>query len=205
MNRDKLKALESAFMLDYPLGFESEEIQMISKKHKVEKMRAYVLDNFSEDDFEDERLVSERFTKLISMSSLVSVFEKARYRDVSKNFEPDETQQLSRGIQEFLYGNQALGFDLMVSVLERYKLAKWPILTVLGVYMYPDVEVLVKPTTAKSVLNYFEVSDFKYVSKPSYFFYKCFREFINELKSEVNKSLQVDNAAFCGFLMMTIQ
>ena len=98
-----------------------------------------------------------------------------------------------------------MGFSMQIEVLDTYKMAKWPILTVLGVYMRPETEVLVKPTTVKAVLNYFEVEDFAYASKPNYEFYARYRDLVNKLKKETGKILQVDNAAYCGFLMMTIR
>lgn len=88
---------------------------------------------------------------------------------------------------------------------KKYKMAKWPILTVLGLYMNPNHEVLVKPTTVKGILKYFEVEEFQYTSKANYAFYDAYRQFINEIKSEAGEHLQIDNAAFCGFLMMSIE
>lgn len=204
MNYDKLKALEVAFLQQYPEGFDTEELKKIEKKHKMEKMREYVEENFCNDCFDDTELFMERFTKLISRSSLVSVFEKAKFKDYAKSFSNAEKELLSKGVYEFLYGNQELGFSMQVEVLSTYNIAKWPILTVIGVYSRPESEVLVKPTTAKSILKYFEVKDFSYSPKVNFEFYKNYRKFINDLKTETNKVLHVDNAAYCGFLMMTI-
>lgn len=205
MNDKKLEILENAFLERYPEGFESEEIRAIAKKHRMDKMKAYVETNFQIDGFKDPDAFLERFTKLISKSSLVSVFEKARFKDCAKTFSQAEKAMLSRGVKDFLHGDQRLGFEMQVEVLSAYKMAKWPILTVAGVYMKPEQEVLVKPTTAKAVLKYFEVEAFKYTSKPDYEFYRNYREFINSLKEKAGERLKVDNAAFCGFLMMTIQ
>ncbi|MDN5303167.1 MAG: hypothetical protein PWP46_46 [Fusobacteriaceae bacterium] len=67
-----------------------------------------------------------------------------------------------------------------------------------------EKDLLIKPTTTKSILNYFEVKDIKYNSKPSYEFYSKYRDFINNLKKEVTPSLAPNNPAFLGFLMLTI-
>jgi hypothetical protein len=67
------------------------------------------------------------------------------------------------------------------------------------------VEVLVKPTTAKGVIEYFELEGLKYSSHPTFEFYRAYREQINQIKKEVDASLQFDNAAFCGFLMMSLE
>lgn len=68
-----------------------------------------------------------------------------------------EKERLCLGLKEFLYGDQESGFKLMCGLLSEYKLAKWPLLTVCPVYFRHSVEVLVKPTTAKGVIAYFEL------------------------------------------------
>jgi len=45
----------------------------------------------------------------------------------------------------------------------------------------------------------------KYSPKPTFEFYKVYRKRINQIKKEVDASLQVDNGAFCGFLMMSLE
>ena len=77
-------------------------------------------------------------------------------------------------------------------------------LTVFGAYFAPDVEVFVKPTTTKSVIAYFEIDDLVYKPGPTYSFYKRYRDYINSMKSEVDGSLSPSNAAFTGFLMMSV-
>lgn len=205
MKMEKLVVLQESFLELYPEGFESEALQAVAKKHKMEKMKTFVKENFGKEDFDDSDDFMVRFTKLISMSSLVSVFEKTRFKDCARSFSEAEKMLFSKGVYEFLYGDQGMGFSMQIEVLDTYKMAKWPILTVLGVYMRPETEVLVKPTTVKAVLNYFEVEDFAYASKPNYEFYARYRDLVNKLKKETGKILQVDNAAYCGFLMMTIR
>jgi hypothetical protein len=55
------------------------------------------------------------------------------------------------------------------------------------------------------VIEYFELTGLKYNAKPTFEFYRAYREQILRMKQEVDASLQVDNAAFCGFLMMSIE
>ena len=92
----------------------------------------------------------------------------------------------------------------MCEVLGRYKNAKWQIITVLMYYNNPHGEALIKPTTAKGALELLEVTEFKYVSKPNYQFYCQFRDWVIMLKKQALPELQVDNAAFCGFMMFAI-
>ncbi|HPW40124.1 MAG TPA: hypothetical protein PLW98_01255 [Bacillota bacterium] len=90
-------------------------------------------------------------------------------------------------------------------MLNEYKLAKWTLLTACPVYYRPGVEVFIKPTTVKGVIEYFELEGLKYSPKPTFEFYKAYRKRINQIKKEVDASLQVDNGAFCGFLMMSLE
>ncbi len=205
MNIEKLKALEAKFLSRYPMGFEDPELIAIAKKHKVDVMKAFVHTNFAKEKFKDPVGICEAFTKLIAKSSLVSLFEKAKYRDAAKLFREEEIETLSDALYEILYGNQEKGFNQLVLLLATFELAKWPILTILGLYYNGDQEVLVKPTTVKNVLKYLEVTEFTYTSKPNYTFYSNYRDLINELKQSTGKSLATDNGAYCGFLMMTIE
>ncbi|WP_430885292.1 hypothetical protein [Fusibacter sp. JL216-2] len=205
MKLEKLQHLENEFFKVYPEGFDAPDLQEIAKKHKMDKMQTFVKENFAKDKFESTEEVFEDFVKLISKSSLVSVFEKTKFRNEAKIMTSGEKEELVAGIYAFLYGNQAQGFAKQLAVLQKYKMAKWPILTVLGLYMNPNHEVLVKPTTVKGILKYFEVEEFQYTSKANYAFYDAYRQFINEIKSEAGEHLHIDNAAFCGFLMMSIE
>ncbi|HYE82169.1 MAG TPA: hypothetical protein VEG39_08385 [Clostridia bacterium] len=45
----------------------------------------------------------------------------------------------------------------------------------------------------------------RYSPKPTHEFYRAYREQINWIKKEVSASLQIDNGAFCGFLMMAME
>jgi len=76
--------------------------------------------------------------------------------------------------------------------------------TIFAAYYKPDYDVFVKPTTTKGVLAAFNIDEIKYKPKPSWEFYQRYREIINQMKSEVDSSLSPSNAAFCGFLMMSI-
>lgn len=205
MNLNKLEHLETEFLKEYPQGFDSPDLIAIGKKHKMGKMKEFVDENFSKDKFEDTDIVFESFVKLIGKSSLVSVFEKTKFRNEAKVMTADEKSALTEGIYEFIYGDQETGFNQQVAVLQKYKMAKWPILTVLGQYMHPDYEVLIKPTTVKGILSYFEVDEFKYTSKANYEFYDQYRQLVNKIKEQASEHLQISNAAFCGFLMMSIK
>ncbi len=205
MNKTKLKEAEERFLMRYPGGFSDPLMIQIAKKHKVEKMNKLAQDSFAIEQFENPNKIADSMSKIVSQSSMVSIFEKPKFRDLVKAINDDEKERLSLGLKEFLHGDQAFGFRLMSDLLREYQLAKWPLLTVCSVYYRPSVEVFVKPTTAKGVIEYFELEGLKYSPKPTFEFYRAYREQINLMKKEVAATLQFDNAAFCGFLMMSIE
>jgi len=205
MNRTKLKEAEERFFMQYPGGFSDPLMLEISKKHKVEKMNKLAKESFAVEQFENPSQIADSMSKIVSQSSLVSLFEKPKFRDLVKAMSDNEKERLSHGLKEFLHGDQKFGFELMSALLTEYKLAKWPLLTVCPNYYRPSVEILVKPTTAKGIIEHFELEGLKYSPKPTFEFYRAYREQINQIKKEVNPSLQFDNAAFCGFLMMSLE
>ena len=205
MNIAKLKAAERRFIERYPEGFSSPEMLEIVKKHKVEKMKKLAQESFAIGQFESAGTIVDSMIKIVSQSSLVSIFEKPKFRDSVKSMSDSEKEDLSQGLKDFLHGNQSVGFELMTSLLHEYKIAKWPLLTVYPIYYRPSVEVFIKPTTAKGIIEHFELTRLKYNARPTYAFYEAFREQITRMKQEVHESLRVDNAAFCGFLMMSLE
>ena len=205
MNRTKLKEAEENFFIRYPGGFSNPLMLEIAKKHKVEKMHKLAQESFSIEQFENPGKIADAMCKIVSQSSMVSLFEKPKFRDLVKTMSDIEKERLSLGLKEFLHGDQKSGFELMQGLLSEYKLAKWPLLTVCPVYYRPDVEVFIKPTTVKWIIEHFELVGVKYNPTPSFEFYYAYRDQINQLKKEVDTSLQVDNAAFCGFLMFSMK
>ena len=78
-------------------------------------------------------------------------------------------------------------------------------MTICSLYMHPSVDVFVKPTTTKRVINYLELEDVVYKPRPSWEFYARYRDIINDIKGKVDPSLGPNNAAFTGFLMVTLE
>lgn len=204
MNITKLKEAEEKFLKQYPGGFSNPRMLEIAKKHKLEKMNKLAQESFTIGQFESPVKIVDSMCKIVSQSSMVSVFEKPKFRDFANALSIDEKERLSIGLKEFLHYDQEAGFKLMCGLLSEYKLAKWPLLTVCPVYFNPGVEVFIKPTTVKGVIAYFELEGLKYSPRPSFEFYRAYRERINEMKAKLGSSFQHDNGAFCGFLMMSI-
>ena len=202
MNLEKLRLTEKYFFTKYPDGFNSPEMIEIAKKHKPDKMHSMARDLFNKDNFSNTEMIIESMIKIISRSSMVSVFEKPKFRDYARSLSRGEKKILSRGLEDFLYNDQETGFSAMTDILTPGKIAKWPVITVIPEYFHPQIEIFVKPTTVKNILSFFEIDDPVYKPKPSFDFYSKYRDIINSMKKEVSESLSPSNAAFCGFLMM---
>lgn len=206
MNIEKLKLAEEQFLMRYPGGYHHPEIQEIIKKHKIEKLTAATKEWFDLYAMKDVDVTIGAMVKLISRSSLVSVFEKPKFKDAVNLMTVNEKELLVQGLKDMLHGDQSAGFSIMTGVLMQYKIAKWPIITAIPYYYNPTVEVLIKPTTVKGVIEYFELKGIKYSSTPNYTFYAAYREMINSMKKQLRfGEISEDNGGFCGFLMMSLE
>lgn len=203
MNIDRLHEAEVSFFARYPGGFNNPEMLAIGKKHKMAQMEKLAKENFAEKRFNDPMTIVEEAVKLVSRSSMVSVFEKPRFRDYVKSLNRGEKAAFAHAIHELLHGSQKDGFNLLQGILAREKLAKWTLMTVIPAYYRPQKEVFIKPTTAKLIIDKLGLP-LEYKPTPSWEFYKGYRKAINELKAKVDKSLAPNNPAFCGFLMMSL-
>jgi hypothetical protein len=204
MNLDKLKDAEAQFLQLYPLGFDDPEMAKIGKKHQMSQRIEQCQSAFAELEFNKPHIIVDNMIKQVSRSSMVSMFEKPKFRDWAKSLPGGDVDRLSEALFEQLHGNQQQGFEAMLDLLRQQKLAKWSLMTILPNYVKPDDEVFVKPTTAKGVIAHFELPDLVYKPQPSWSFYAEYRAQILAMKQHVDPTLQRSNAAFCGFLMMSM-
>lgn len=204
MNSQTLRVAESKFMMMYPGGFDNPEMVEIGKKHRIDKLAAQVQEEFVKKNFKDIEEMSEKIIKLVSRSSMVSLFEKPKFRDHIRSLTLDEKSAFVGAVKELIYGNEEQGFDELVTLLKPYKLAKWTYISVFLAYYRPNYDVFMKPTTVKNIVKNFELEGLIYSPTPSYDFYKRYRDEINEMKTKVDPSLSPNNPAFSGFLMMVM-
>jgi len=205
MNIELLKAAESKFMSQYPGGFDNEEMKVIAKRHRIDKMSALVQEVFAKEKFIFPEQIVENMIKVISRSSMVSLFEKPKFRDYARSLAPIQKEILAQGLYDMLHGNQENGFNQMLGVLVDGKLGKWSLMTIIPVYYYPNREIFVKPTTTKNVIRVFGLEDLIYRPRPSYGFYVKYKAYIEEMKGHVNIFCRPNNPAFTGFLMMVME
>ncbi len=203
MNKKRLKEAEKEFLKMYPGGFGHPEMQKLAKKHQPEKMAALAKESFAKEKFDDHDEIVKGMIQVVTRSSMVSVFEKPKFRDFAKALDSTGKKKMALALKELLHGKEAAGFESLVEILKKRKLAKWTLVTAFLSYYRPKKEIFVKPTTTKGIIGYFEVEGLEYNATPSYAFYKKYRTLINKMKKEVDPSLSPSNAAFCGFLMMT--
>ena len=203
MNLKKLRDAEANFLLKYPGGFAHEDMVKIGKKHNVDKLAEYAGTTLTKKSFANQGQVLDDIVRIVSRSSMVSMFEKPKFRDYVNGMNRDDRAYLADGFRRLLHGNQKKGFEDIVDVLLEAKLAKWSLVTICLLYYRPMKEVFVKPTTTKNVIRQFELEELVYRPQPSWEFYEKYRAVIEEMKGKVDPSLSPNNAAFTGFLMMT--
>lgn len=201
---DKLKHCEIKFLEDHPEGFASESLKDINRKHNFSKMVTITQENLEKSKFRDVDQVINSLLEIVNKSSLVSRFEKPKFKEFITSISDIEKELLVRGYEMLLYENEKNGFNQILEVYTSYNIAKWPIMSIVQACFKPGENVFIKPTTVKNIIKYFEIDTIKYSSKPTYEFYNSFRDIINDMKVNVDASLYPSNAAFSGFLMMTM-
>lgn len=206
MNLEKLKNAEEYFLELYPEGFKDVGLQPIIKRHNTAKIGELVRELFAKENFSQPELICENFAKIVSKSTLISLFEKPKVRDMVKSMRMERRDIFSIGLYEMLYGDKKEGFETLVDVLSSYGLAKWSIVTLIPYYFYRDKAFFIKPTTTKNILSFFEINDLKYHSKPTYEFYVSYKMILEKMKTAVGQKISHDdNAAFTGFLMIAME
>ena len=203
MNK-KLAILQKSFLEAYPGGFNHPEMLAIGKRHKMDKMISMAQESFSKDKFDDTEVLVQNMIKIINASSMVSLFEKPKFRDFCKSLSLVEHRQLAHGLEEQLHGCEHEGFEILLGLMRPKKLAKWTLMTILPTYFKPHDAVFIKPTTTKNIIEVFDFKELQYKATPSWEFYEAYRKRIHELKEQVDESLKPNNAAFTGFLMMSL-
>lgn len=204
MNEKALKQAERRFLKRYPGGFRHPEMVAIGKKHKVEQLTAMAKEDFAKGMFADPKHVVAAMAKLVSKSSLVSMFEKPKFKRMADALTPPERKALASALESLLHGKEKDGFEALNGILAKHKLSKWTLATVLPAYFRPKKDVFVKPTTAKLIIDALEL-DMTYSAKPSWTFYRDFRKAIKGMRSQVSADLSPNNPAFCGFLMVSLR
>jgi hypothetical protein len=166
-------------------------------------MIRFTQDNFSERTFRFPDQILQTMAKVVSASSVISRFEKPRFRDFAYGLSAQDRSVLASGLKELFHGEEQIGFEILLDMLQSRKLAKWSLLTVCQAYFHPQRDVFVKPSTAKGIIDYFELETLQYRPAPSWAFYDAYRLVIHEMKGEVDRSLSPTTLAFSWFLLLS--
>jgi len=205
MNLVQLRQAEASFLQRYPGGFADPELDVIRKRHDIDKLSTFTRESFSRANFNRPELICEALVKVISRSSMVSRFEKPKFRDFIAALNSHERQALAASVEKRLYGRQKRqGFEEIQGMLAHHKLAKWSVISAVPFYFAPTKEAFVKPTTAKGILKFLEVTDIQYAPTPSWSFYRGYLKLLADIKANVVPSLTGNNAAITGFMMMSL-
>ena len=203
MNLNKLKSAEANFLQMFPAGFEDEGLVEVRKRHNLTKMTQLALEVFREENF----YVADRFlkglVKVVSGSSMLSMFEKPKFRDMISSLNSAEKELLTSYYRELFHGDQENAFDAIVDILAFHKMAKWSVVTISMSYYRPESEVFIKPTTTKKIISELGLN-LIYRPRPTWSFYERYREIVLEIKKNVRSSLSPNNAALTGFLMIAL-
>ncbi len=204
MRKDILLEAEKDFYISYPEGINDPEIIKIKKKHNTIKLSDYFKKVFEKQNFDYLDTIIAEMIKIIQRSTMVSLFEKPKFRDFVNALSYEDKDILVGGLYSLLYEDQEQGFNQILFILQQGKLAKWTLISAFLYYSNPTNEVFCKPTTMKNIIKILEIDTLKYSPKPSYKFYCEFRDIILEIKSICNQKMGDDNAGISGFLMMML-
>ena len=204
MNLKALKAAEQRFLKKYPGGFGHPEMLALGKKHKLEQFEALARETFQKRAFDEPEAIVAGAAKLVSRSTLVSMFEKPKFKDMANGLNRTEQTAFAKALGELLHGKEKAGFEALVTELAKHQLAKWSIATILQTYYRPQKDVFIKPTTTKLVIDTLEL-DLTYQPGPTWDFYRKYRKAVKSMRAAVSKEVSPDNPGFLGFLSMSLK
>jgi len=155
LNQKKLKIAEAGFCARYPGGFEHPEMVKVGKKHRMDKMVEFAQQSFSKRRCLDVEETADNMVKAVSRSSMVSMFEKPKFRDFVNRMGINDKAFLVAALSRMLHGKQQSGFEAMVDLLKTEKLAKWSLVSIIPA---PKVFTLVfsagTPTVSSQLHRY---------------------------------------------------
>ena len=205
MNLKKLKQAETGFLARYPRGFKDPGLEDIRKKHNIDKLTEFARANLTRSHFNRPEHIADTLVRIISRSSMVSMFEKPKFRDFVRSLNSHEKEHLAFAFEKRLHGRaKREGFEEILGMLTHHRLAKWSLISAIPFYFSPKKEAFVKPTTAKGIISHLEIEDLHYKPTPSWQFYQGYRKVLDEVKREVHPSLSTNYATLSGFLMVSM-
>lgn len=205
MNLTKLKEAEASFLARFPGGLDDPGLEWVRKSHPVDRLAKFTRDNVTELTLNQPAKFADALLTIVSRSSMVSRFEKPPFRTFVESLDSKDKRRLADAFRKRLFGrSKREGFEEIVELFGRHKLARWSVVSALPFYFAPTKEAFVKPSTAKRLVAYLDVDDLHYHARPDWPFYDGYRKLIREIKKQVSPSLTPNNAAVTGFLMASM-
>ena len=205
MNTQKLKEAEAAFLARFPMGFSDPGMEKIRKSHNVDRLADFTRANVTEAALSRPQRFADILLKIVSRSSMVSRFEKPPFREFLDALNSRDKRHLAEAFRRRLFGTKKReGFEEIVDLLERYKLARWTLVSAVPFYFAPAKEAFVKPSTARRIVAFLDMEELRYNPRPDWEFYVGYRKLVLDIKKKVDPSLTPNNAATTGFLMATM-
>lgn len=204
MDYKRLKEAESRFLNQYPGGFENPHMVTVAKRHRVTQLSEYTRETFKPRNFRDTDAILESMIKIVSRSSMVSVFEKPQFKAFIENLTPKEKNRFTGALKKRLHGDKETGFNELLEILLSARLAKWTIISVWPAYFNLLDDAFIKPTTTKNVIAQFGLTELTYRPLPSWNFYRDYLTALTSMRECVDITLAPSNPAFTGFLMMAM-
>ena len=103
MNLEKLKQAEASFFATYPEGFADPGMEKILKRHNMSKMTEFAQQSFSPDCYSHVEQTSANMVKAIGRSSMVSMFEKPKFRDFVARLDANQKAYMVDSMIAFLH------------------------------------------------------------------------------------------------------
>ncbi|MFT7300193.1 MAG: hypothetical protein ACI89Z_000647 [Porticoccus sp.] len=197
--------IEADFLSQYAGGFNNPVMIEIDRKHRMDKMVSLIKECFSKTACSNVVASAENMIKVDSRSSMLSMFKQSKFKEFVTRISGDEKAFLVNALSQVIHGKQQAGFETVVSLLATEKLAKWNIVSIIPAYYSRTTAVFVKPTTAKDIIQNFNIDDPIYKPLTSWDFYKKYLKLVNEGKKEVDPDLSSSSAAFSEFLIMILK
>ena len=207
MNIQKLREAEGVFLSRFPEGFNDPDpwMERIRKRHNIDKLHEFARENLTDITFSQPHKFTDVLISIITRSSMVSRFEKPPFRRFVESLDSKDRRKLAEAFRIRLVGRKKReGFDEIVSLFARYKLARWSLVSAVPFYFSPVKEAFVKPTTAKKLVACLEIEDLHYHARPDWAFYSGYRKLILDIRKLVDSNLISNNAAITGFLMSSL-
>jgi hypothetical protein len=82
MNSKALKEAEKRFLHRFSGGFTHPEMDALGKKHKVTKLVELAQNNLKKNNFDDVDFILSEIIRIVSRSSMVSMFEKPKFKNM---------------------------------------------------------------------------------------------------------------------------